>query len=82
MEEASGFSRGRMSPKFSTKTCSACRSLSGPTGYTGLSVRQWTCVVCGTTHDRDVNAAMNTLAAGVGTTHERHRKVASGIPRL
>jgi transposase len=68
--------------KFSTKTCSACGSLSGPTGYTGLSVRQWVCAVCGTAHDRDVNAAVNPLVAGVGTTHEGHRKVASGIPWL
>jgi transposase len=68
--------------KYSTKTCSACGSLSGPTGYTGLSVRQWVCAVCGTAHDRDVNAAMNTLTAGVGMTHESHCKVASGIPRL
>jgi transposase len=67
---------------FSTKTCSACGSLSGPPGYTGLSVRQWVCDVCGTAHDRDVNAAVNTLVAGVGTTHEGHRKVASGIPWL
>jgi len=68
--------------RFSTKTCSACGSLSGPTGYAGLSVRQWTCADCGSAHDRDVNAAMNTLHAGVGMTHESHRKVASGIPRI
>ncbi|MBO0786665.1 MAG: transposase, partial [Actinobacteria bacterium] len=29
-----------------------------------LSVRTWTCVACGTRHDRDVNAARNILAAG------------------
>jgi transposase len=68
--------------RFSTKTCSACGSLSGPTGYAGLPVRQWTCVDCGAVHDRDINAAMNTLAAGVGTTHERCRKAVSGIPAL
>ncbi|WP_435824174.1 zinc ribbon domain-containing protein, partial [Microbispora bryophytorum] len=28
-----------------------------------LSVREWTCA-CGATHDRDVNAAKNILAAG------------------
>jgi transposase len=66
--------------KFSTKTCAACGSLSGPTGYTGLSVRQWVCAVCGTAHDRDINAAVNTLVAGVGTTPEGHRKVALESP--
>jgi transposase len=68
--------------KNSTKTCSACGSLSGPTGYAGLSVRQWTCADCGSAHDRDVNAAINTLYAGVGTTHERRRKAVPGIPWL
>jgi putative transposase len=68
--------------RFSTKTCSACGSLSGPTGYTGLSVRQWQCADCGSAHDRDVNAAINTLHAGVGTTHEHRRKAVPGIPWL
>jgi transposase len=68
--------------KNSTKTCSACGSLSGPTGYTGLQVRQWTCADCGSAHDRDVNAAMNTLIAGVGITLEHRRKAVSGIPWL
>lgn len=54
----------------STMTCSACGSLSGPTGYAGLSVRQWRCG-CGAEHDRDVNAAVNTLLAGRGMRLER-----------
>jgi putative transposase len=44
----------------STRACSAC----GVIGEAKpLSVREWTCR-CGTTHDRDVNAAINILAAG------------------
>jgi transposase len=68
--------------QYSTKTCSACGSRSGPTGYAGLQVRQWTCADCGSAHDRDVNAAINTLHTGVGTTHERRRKAVPGIPCL
>jgi putative transposase len=55
--------------KFSTKTCSECGSLSGPTGLTGLSVRQWRCR-CGAEHDRDVNAAKNVLIAALGLSVE------------
>jgi len=29
-----------------------------------LDVRCWTCLACGVTHDRDVNAAQNMLAVG------------------
>ena len=57
--------------KFSTKTCSDCGSLSGPTGWSGLAVRQWRCSNCGSLHDRDVNAARNTLFVGAGTAHEK-----------
>lgn len=58
--------------KNSTRTCSACGALSGPTGLAGLSVRQWVCTSCGTSHDRDVNAARNTLIVGAGFAHESH----------
>jgi putative transposase len=56
--------------KFSTKTCSECGSQSGPTGWAGLSVRSWVCRDCGASHDRDVNAAVNTLIFGAGCAHE------------
>jgi transposase len=56
---------------FSTRTCSRCGAHTGPQGRAGLSVRQWVCSVCGTLHDRDINAAINTLIAGLGTSHER-----------
>ena len=56
--------------KDSTKTCNECGSPSGPTGLAGLSVRQWVCRDCGAQHDRDVNAAINTLILGAGCAHE------------
>jgi putative transposase len=52
--------------KFSTVTCSVCGSRSGPSGLSGLGVRQWSCNSCGTGHDRDVNAARNILIVGLG----------------
>lgn len=56
----------------STRVCNECGSQSGPTGFSGLSVRQWECKECGTLHDRDVNAAINTLIAAVGSTVEEN----------
>ena len=43
-----------------SQTCSACGRLDGPKP---LNLRSWTCP-CGAVHDRDVNAAINVLAAG------------------
>ena len=63
----------KVSARNSTKTCSSCGALSGPTGLSGLEVRQWQCISCGTVHDRDVNAAINTLLSGKGiTTNKRN----------
>ena len=48
-----------------TKPCSDC-------GYHNenltLSDRQWICPKCGSHHDRDINAALNILRAGIATT--------------
>ena len=44
----------------SSKMCSACGH---KLEELPLSVREWTCPVCGAVHDRDVNAAVNLLNA-------------------
>ncbi|THA80438.1 transposase [Streptomyces sp. A0592] len=49
----------------STRLCSACGVLAEAIS---LAVREWTCQSCGTGHDRDENAAVNLLAAGLAVT--------------
>lgn len=60
---------------YTTQTCSCCGviSNSSPKGRAGLGIREWTCCACGSTHDRDINAARNILALG-------HQRLAGGIP--
>lgn len=60
---------------YTTQVCSCCGAIStsSPKGRAGLRIREWTCVECGSTHDRDVNAARNILALG-------HERLAVGIP--
>jgi len=53
-----------VSERDSTRTCSSCKALTGPTGLDMLVVRTWVCSACGVTHDRDVNSARNHLSAG------------------
>jgi putative transposase len=48
----------------SSKLCSVCGALQEKMP---LHVRTWTCT-CGITHDRDVNAANNLLAAGLAVS--------------
>ena len=49
----------------SSQICSAC-------GHRGskkaLSVREWVCLECGITHDRDINAAININTVGLCST--------------
>jgi IS605 OrfB family transposase len=47
-----------------TRACSSCKALTGPTGLEMLAVRIWVCSECGDTHDSDINAARNIQFAG------------------
>lgn len=49
----------------SSKTCSSCGTIQSSLA---LNVREWTCNACGTTHDRDINAAKNLMALGTSVT--------------
>jgi len=62
---------------YSTQTCSSCGCIgdNSPKGLASLNKRSWECSHCGALLDRDVNAALNILAAG-------HRRLAAGIPGL
>ena len=57
----------------STITCSDCSRKTGPSGLSGLRVRDWECE-CGAVHDRDVNSAINILRQGHLTLREPGRK--------
>lgn len=50
--------------RWTSQSCSDCGAVGGPKGIAGLGVRHWTCPCCGSSHDRDVNAARNILSVG------------------
>ena len=70
----------------SSKTCSGCGH---KLEALPLAVREWTCPVCGSIHDRDVNAAINLKNMAVSSTVSacgeegsgRRRKTAVNQPR-
>jgi putative transposase len=55
----------------STRMCSDCGAVGEKQA---LNIREWTCL-CGSTHDRDVNAARNIRAAGRADLNDRGAQV-------
>ncbi len=60
-----GVEMKEVNESFSTVTCSSCSQRTGPSGLSGLGVRDWVCSCCNTSHSRDVNAAKNILQFSV-----------------
>jgi IS605 OrfB family transposase len=67
--------------RYTSVTCSDCRALSGPRGVNGLIVRFWVCSNCGELHDRDVNAARNTLIGSRCRTSVRGNELSYSLIR-
>lgn len=69
LTEEKAENRGRevvkVNAKNTSQICSACGALPGKKG---LDVRVWTCRMCGTEHDRDVNAARNIARRAMNDT--------------
>jgi len=59
----------------SSKICSGCGH---KLKILPLNVREWVCPVCGSVHDRDVNAAINLKPTAVGFTVEACGERSSG----
>ena len=61
--------------KNTTRTCAVCWNLTGPTGLSGLAVRDWVCSACGAVHDRDINSAMVVLKTGLGISLKKNSDI-------
>lgn len=61
--------------KNTTRLCNICKVVdaNSPKGFEELNVREWKCIGCGTTHDRDVNASLNILSLGLERLANKHK---------
>jgi IS605 OrfB family transposase len=64
---------------YTTRVCSSCHALTGPTGLDMLVVSTWVCSECGGTHDRNANAAKNTLCAWKCSTSVRGNELSPTV---
>ena len=58
-----------------SQRCSTCQQIGGKKA---LNVREWTCLYCGTKHDRDVNASINILNTNKVGSNNIKSKLAEG----
>jgi putative transposase len=61
----------------SSKTCSCCGHV---LDSLDLAIREWDCPICGTHHDRDLNAAKSIQVEGLRWLAEEHAATACGGP--
>jgi putative transposase len=54
----------KVNPAYTSQTCHTCGSRN--INLT-LNDREWKCPICGTLHDRDINAALNILEKGINS---------------
>lgn len=66
---------GRFDP--TSQLCSTCGYRNPDTK--DLSIREWTCPVCGTHHDRDVNAAVNIMNTAIEKHFNKQSPAVTGI---
>ena len=59
--------------EFTTRTCSVCGFVQNSVSYRR---RTWSCPQCGTTHNREVNAARNIKAQGLAQQSMQEREIA------
>jgi putative transposase len=70
----------KVNPAYTSQTCHVCGNRNSKLT---LGDREWKCSVCGTLHDRDINAAVNILIKGQQLVGLEATEItnASGVPR-